>query len=37
MGYIAKEINRVISVCHLKAHILSVQYMDDLRECIVKR
>ena len=37
MGYIAKEINRVISVCHLKAHILSVQYTDDFRERILKR
>lgn len=37
MGYIAKEINRVIGVCHLKSHILSGQYTDDFRERIVKR
>lgn len=27
MGYIAKEINRVIGVYHLKSHILSRQYV----------
>ena len=37
MGYIAKEINRVIGVYHLKSHILSGQYTDDFRERIVKR
>ena len=37
MGYIAKEINRVIGVYHLKSHILSRQYTDDFRERIVKR
>ena len=37
MGYIAKEINRVIGVYHLKSHILSGKYMDDFRERIVKR
>ena len=37
MGYIAKEINRVIGVYHLKSHILSGKYTDDFRERIVKR
>lgn len=37
MGYIADEVHRVITDNHLKAHVLPLKYVDDLRTSIVKQ